>query len=708
MAETSTMFSSVYDAATADNLSIKDNATRTAQAGRGMVGAYGSALAGGMFAQSLAKMGGLKTPAQQKAEIVTDILKGTSNLDRNNPASYRRIAQQFLQRGLPGEAQKFLDKAREIEVENRNYKLNVGTLEVAQGNLALQQDIADDDSKFKWAGFENSKAEFAANMSFSEKKLEYQSKQDSILNNLSAKRLTLEEAMLQLEQNDQAFTQAQTKEDNAFRDKTYELDALRVKANIALGWAEHGLASDQYKWGKYVDINGMALDKKKLEFEMKTQEIMNKIANENLSLDKAKLLLSQNELTFAKERANITDGQWNKTYALDKLISEAEIKAKEAQTDMQLLKNAQYPKSVALDKLLTESQINSNNTKVVDDILYVKDADSNSYHRATKADGTLLQDHETALQFGMTAEAKRMVDLVWKEYEKLYYTGGSLYEDARWAVPEELQWSEDNPNGLKSVPTFQEFAKMSVENGGHGGQKNVVEALESAYGGEGSYEAHLMSKATLDRKPDQIVLRDSKGPFTMKFDIGQISEELGLPTELLNQVRAGTEESPNADKDTNAQTIAELQHYISISEGQDKIGYTAMLDDFVKSIRPVVPVSNEAPAELGVNPNTESLVEETEVAPTEVTQQISEQRTQAAIKATGITDGSWQPKVGPFRAGQNKNSAKYKLVDGVYYEWKSNENTDNSLGALISSGYQSYTDMYSSVDALIDELNPYN
>ena len=709
MAENDTMFSSVYDAATADNLSIKDNATRAAAAGRGMVGAQANALAGGMFAKGLAKMAGMKTPAQKKAEIITDVLKGTQNLNRDDPSSYKKIAQAFLQRGLPGEAQKFLDKAREIEVENRTYKLNQGTLAVQQGTLTLAEKSQQDDMDFKWKGFENSKYEFAANMSFKEKQLNYQQAQDTILNNLSERRIDLDKALVLLQENDQKFTQSQTKEDNAFRDKTYELDSLRVKANIALGWAEHGLAAEQYKWGKYVDINGMAIDKKKLDFEIKTQAIMNKIMEENLSIDKAKLLLSQNELTFAKERAGITDAQWNKKYSLEKLIAEAEVKATEAQTEMQELKNAQYPKSIALDKLLTESQISSNNTKIVDDVLYVKDADSNSYHPATKADGTLLQDHEEAKQFGMTAEAKRMVDLVWKEYEKLYYTGGSLYEDARWAVPEALQYSEDNPNGLKAVPSFQDFAKMSVENGGHGGQVNVVKALESAYGGENSYEAELFRKAKINRKEDEIVLGDSTGSFTMKFDIGKMSEELSLPNELLSSVRQGTDENPNADKDTNAQTIAELQHMIEYGKEADKAGYTAMLTDFIKSITPV-PVESEAPAELGVNNNTESLIEDTivEEAPQEALEQISNKRTEAAIKATGITEGSWQIKTGPFRAGQNKNSAKYKQVDGVYYEWKAKDSGAVTLGAIASDAYQSFAENFSSMDSLIDNLNPYN
>ena len=708
MAENDTMFSSVYDAATENNLQVKDNATRAAQAGRGMVGAQANALAGGLFSKGLAKMAGLQTPSQKKAGIITDVLKGTQNLNRDDPASYKKIAQEFLQRGLPGEAQKFLDKAREIEVSNRTYNLNKGTLSVQQGTLSLAEKTQEDDSNFMWKGFENGKYEFETNMSFKEKQQSYQSAQDTILNNLSSRRIDLDKALVLLQENDQKFNQSQTAQDNAFRDKTYSLDSLRVKANIALGWADHGLASDQYAWGKVVDINGMAIDKKKLDFEMKTQEIMNKLANENLGIDKAKLLLSQNELTFAKNRSKVGDSQWLKDYSLKELISKAEIKATEANTEMQQLKNAQYPNSVALDKLLTESTINNNNTKVVDDVLYVRDADGSSFHQATKADGELLQDHETALEFGMTAESKRMVDLVWKEYEKLYYTGGSLYEDARWAVPEGLQYSENNPNGLKSVPSFQDFAKMSVDNGGHGGQIDVVRALESAYGGVGSYEAELFSKATLNRKPDEIVLGDSTGSFTMKFDIGKISEELSIPTDILSAVRTGTTELPNTDKDTNAQTIAELQHMISVSSDDNKVGYTAMLTDFIKGLTPETEVTTTASTETGVNANTEALVDPAPVeseADAEAVSKISEQRTNAAIKATGIQDGSWQVKVGPIRTGAK--SARYKTVKGVTYEWRAKSSGSTSLGDVASDTYDSFNDQFSNMDALINNLNPF-
>ena len=132
MAEQDLMFTSVYDAATADNVAVRNNAVNTAAAGRGMVGAYGSALAGGVFSQSLAKMAGMKSPEEQKADIISKILKGSSNLDRSNPANLEKIAQQLIQQGLPGEAQKFIEKAREMRKTARTFQQKDTELDILQ------------------------------------------------------------------------------------------------------------------------------------------------------------------------------------------------------------------------------------------------------------------------------------------------------------------------------------------------------------------------------------------------------------------------------------------------------------------------------------------------------------------------------------------------------------------------------------------------
>ena len=187
MAEQDLLFSSTFDAETAENKTIRDTAFQAASVGRGMVGAHANALGGGLFAQGLARMAGWKTPAQQKAEKITSILKDTGGLDRNDPKNLRAIAQKLLQSGLPGEAEKFMQRAREIEIENRTFKLNQGTLEVSRGSLTVQQErlehdksVAADESKRLWAGFEQGKDEFEVGKDFQQNQWNYKNSQDEL------------------------------------------------------------------------------------------------------------------------------------------------------------------------------------------------------------------------------------------------------------------------------------------------------------------------------------------------------------------------------------------------------------------------------------------------------------------------------------------------------------------------------------------------
>jgi len=143
MADEDLLFSSTFDAATAENKTIRDTAFQAASVGRGMVGAHANALGGGLFAQGLAKMAGWKTPAQKKAETITNILKDTGGLDRNDPKNLRAIAQKLLQSGLPGEAEKFMKRAREIEVQNRTYALDVKKTDLLERQVDIAQTTED-------------------------------------------------------------------------------------------------------------------------------------------------------------------------------------------------------------------------------------------------------------------------------------------------------------------------------------------------------------------------------------------------------------------------------------------------------------------------------------------------------------------------------------------------------------------------------------
>ena len=108
------------------------------------------------------------------------------------------------------------------------------------------------------------------------------------------------------------------------------------------------------------------------------------------------------------------------------------------------------------------------------------------------------------------------------------------------------------------------------------------------------------------------------------------------------------------------------------------------------------------------NVNTEDLVDPAPVeseADAEAVSKISEQRTNAAIKATGIQDGSWQVKVGRIMTGAK--SPRYKTIKGVTYEWRAKPSDSVSLGDVASDTYASFNDQFSNMDALINNLNPF-
>mgnify|MGYP003148734247 CR=1 FL=1 len=720
MADSDLMFSSVADAETAENKTIRDTAFQAASVGRGMVGAHANALGGGLFAQGLARMAGWKTPAQKKAETISNILKGTSGLDRNDPKNLRAIAQKLLQQGLPGEAEKFMQRARTIETENRTYNLDKRRVDIAQGTLTLAEEVAEDSSKQAWKNIDLTELQISNNMyrfnkthDFNVSKQNYQEKQDNILNELANEQMTLAQAELALKENANTFTQTRAGiEDEQWR-LVYDLDNYMKKAQVAQGWKRLSLDADQYKHMVFMDKAGLDLETAKFAFQKSNAEVLNAISQGSLDIEKGRLLLQKSSFEFDKHRADVTDKQWLKDHDLNKLIANANIAHTEAQTESVKLSNAYFPKAREMDEAIAEADIISKTTRVVSQPnggsrLMVKNKEGTGWHYATDADGTILDDWNTAQSFGMDADQKRIVDAVWKEYQAVYYTGGSLTEDAQWQVPEHLLYDENtNPKGLKKVPTFQEFAKMSVENGGHGGQLNVVGALEAAYGGEGSYAAHLLATAKIDRKDNQIVMMDNNNSaFLMDFDITKISDDYRIPVDVLNKT-AVFPSSENLDKDSNAQIIAEMESVRSGYEpdSAEYIAWTTQINDFITGI--TIPKDDNAissasmiegtpirayttdeklPEHLSTTKQTTDQVDEQKVKEQIVEHgTISATRTEAAIAQTGInqSEGSWKP-VNRFlnsavMSPNMKKEAKYKEVNGIWYVW-SGPDTDDDGG----------------------------
>ena len=97
MAET--MFGNMFDVTTSENQNIRDRALKVAQLQPGRASVYGAGVAGGMLMQNLASMAGMKTPEQEKTELISGIMDRATNLDPNDPSSYMKLANDFVQAG---------------------------------------------------------------------------------------------------------------------------------------------------------------------------------------------------------------------------------------------------------------------------------------------------------------------------------------------------------------------------------------------------------------------------------------------------------------------------------------------------------------------------------------------------------------------------------------------------------------------------------
>ena len=677
MAENDTMFSSVYDSATAENVAVKDNATRTAQAGRGMVGAYGSALAGGMFAKGLAKMAGMKTPEQKKAELITSILQGTSNLDRNDPNSYRKIAQEMMQKGLPGEAEKFMAQARKIETENRSYDLDVRKTVVDEEQLGINR-AAQESSAEIAAGqlglskeqFERSKYEFDSTQSFEQSKFEYTQKQQDVLNQLSQDQLTIEQADSLLRRNEFQYQKSRDLvTDEQWKQQQEDMNWFR-KAQVMMDWKRLSLDESTLENVKYVQKENWSREDQRFDYDKKQQGVTNALNDKKMSLEAAKQTLELNYFEWQKGRALTEDEQKKERFELDSKIAEVEIAHKEAQTKHQQLINEAYPAMAVTQQAIEDFKLHSQHVFTGEDgQLMVVDKDSIgspdglTFHPATDSDGNVLNESKEADSYGISVQDKRLIDTVWKEYERIYYTGGSLYNDAKWSVPENLA-----SQGMTEVPNFQDFALKSIENGGHGGHSKVVEAINRAYGkgGEGSYVAKKKAEQTLNRKPDQIVIAGDKGKsYLMNFDSSDLGDKYNITADVL-AATAEFKGRANNDKDSNAQILAELEYLQKGTQAgsEDYNRYQMMITDFVSGLSTYEdPTATrlDASPDLGVGLSEEPTVD-------------SEIVTQEAAFTDKVGSGSFKQVTPPASgAGVNawrKQSDKYyQAADGTWYMW---------------------------------------
>ena len=111
-------YGSIFDAATADNVAVRDRALDVAQLQPGRASVYGAHQAGGMLMQNLANMAGMKTARQEKAELITNIMKESQGLDPNDPKSSLVLSRKFASANLPNIAQQFAQKYRDMSVKD--------------------------------------------------------------------------------------------------------------------------------------------------------------------------------------------------------------------------------------------------------------------------------------------------------------------------------------------------------------------------------------------------------------------------------------------------------------------------------------------------------------------------------------------------------------------------------------------------------------
>jgi hypothetical protein len=107
----------IFDVASGENTNMRDRALKVAQLTRGRVGVYANTLAGGMITSGLARMAGLKTPEEEKAELITNIMEESRNLDPNDPQNSLILARKFIEAGFPDIGQKFAQQYRDMSVK---------------------------------------------------------------------------------------------------------------------------------------------------------------------------------------------------------------------------------------------------------------------------------------------------------------------------------------------------------------------------------------------------------------------------------------------------------------------------------------------------------------------------------------------------------------------------------------------------------------
>ena len=467
----------IFDSATADNVNIRDRALKVAQLQPGRASVYGASQAGGMLMQNLAGMAGMKTAQQEKAETITNILKGAQGMDQNNPNTLRNIANEFIQAGLPGIGQKFLDKARTMQTQDRTFALETRKTDLLERQVVSEEaktksDIGVQESRLEldWGKFDNLKYQQDRdyNLAASEQerllaKDEYAKTQDAILNQIRQGDLDIARARQMLAENEFEFTKMFEQQKVDIQkdqwEKSYNLEALNSKAERELKLAQ----------------------KDNIIIETENYTYNNKIRN---SLIEAQ--------TAAQELKNKLDAR-----------------------QLQLPADGEYMmRSIGDGK----EQLLRFNPEI------------NDYEVVTDKNGIALGLEEVeAQEYGLTAAEARVYDNIWEQYKQRYYVAGAFPGEGNWkeGTPEFLDWAQSNITG-------EEGLNIIIKGQG-GTRKGYVNKLTAEFNNDEQLsddQVAVVVEVPLDDNP----METKSEVQIFDVDTASLAKELQVSEETINKV----------------------------------------------------------------------------------------------------------------------------------------------------------------------------
>ena len=467
----------IFDSATADNVNIRDRALKVAQLQPGRASVYGATQAGGMLMQNLAGMAGMKTAQQEKAETITNILKGAQGMDQNNPNTLRNIANEFIQAGLPGIGQKFLDKARTMQTQDRTFDLETRKTDLLERQVVSEEAKTKSDiktqesgSELNWAKFENLKYQQDRdyNLASSEQerllaKDEYAKTQDAILNRIRQGDLDIAKARQMLAENEFEFT------------KMFEQQKVDIQKD---------------QWEKSYNLESL---NSKAERELKLAQ-------------KDNLIIETENYTYNNKIRN-------------SLI--------EAQTSAQELKNKLDARQLQLP---ADGEYRMQRRSDGSEQLMRFNPDINDYEVVTGKDGIALGLEEIeAQEYGLTADEARVYDNIWDQYKQRYYVAGAFPGEGNWKedTPEFLDWAQANITG-------EEGLNIIVKGQG-GTRKGYVNKLTAEFNNDEQLSDDQV--AVVVEVPSEDNPMETRSEVQVfEVDTASLAKELQVTEETINEV----------------------------------------------------------------------------------------------------------------------------------------------------------------------------